>query len=87
VLYPWLLEEFSGGSCNDSDRWILTHTPQVLEPLSSPIGMPLALSWRGMPGPTIMAIVGLIIAMLVFLAHKLSDRLQEKNATAGQRDV
>jgi len=71
VLYPWLLMNSAGGSCNDFDRWMLTHIPQILEPMSAPIGMPMALSWRGMPGPTTMAIAGLVIAVIVFSGHKL----------------
>jgi len=75
VLYPWLLMNVSGGSCNEFDREILAYTPRILEPLSAPIGMPMALSGRGMPGPTTTIIVGLLIALLVFVGHILLDRV------------
>jgi hypothetical protein len=93
VLYPWLIFGLrQTGSCNGLDREILSHVPQLLEPLSSEIPIPLMgnmsdIIWSAMPGPTIMAIAGLIIALLVFLAHKLSDRLQPKCATPSERGV
>jgi hypothetical protein len=65
----------SGGSCNTFDREIPAYTPQILEPLSAPIGMPMVISGRGMPGPTTMIIVGMVLALLVFAGHKLLDRL------------
>jgi hypothetical protein len=70
VLYPWLLFGLYGGRCNQVDDQILDHLPQVLEPLSAPIGMPMALSGKGMPGPTTMAIAGLAAAAAVFVIYK-----------------
>ncbi len=84
VLYPWLLRISHGGSCNDFDREILAFTPRILEPLSAPIGSPLSLSGRGMPGPTTMVIAGLIIALLVFACHKLLDRVDRHLAVVAR---
>jgi hypothetical protein len=81
VIYPWLTFALrQSGSCNDLDRHILDHVPQLLEPLSSEIPIPLMgrmrdIIWSGMPGPTTLAIVGLVIASLVFACHKLLDRV------------
>ena len=93
VLYPWLIFGLrQTGSCNDLDRNMLAHVPQLLEPLSAEIPIPLMgnmsdIIWSHMPGPTTMTIAGLIIALIVFLAHKLSHRFQPKSATAGERGV
>lgn len=39
VLYPWVASlMMSGGTCNDLDNWLITHTPQLLDPLSQSIG-------------------------------------------------
>jgi len=84
VLYPWIIERFSGGNCNDLDRWILTYTPLILEPLSSPIGMPMALSWRGMPGPTTMVIAGVGIVCVVFTCHQVLVRLNRHVAVVAR---
>jgi hypothetical protein len=35
----------------------------------------MVISGRGMPGPTTMIIVGMVLALLVFAGHKLLDRL------------
>jgi hypothetical protein len=84
VIYPWLLFICHGGSCNDLDGQILAYTPQVLAPLSAPIGSALSLSGRGMPGPTTMVIAGLVIASLVFVGHKLLDRLDRHVAVVAR---
>jgi hypothetical protein len=65
ILYPYLLRVTFGGRCNELDRWLLAHTPQVLEPLSSPIGGWVALSGRGMLGPTSAIYYGLLVAVAV----------------------
>ena len=39
----------------------------------------------GMPGPTTMVLAGLVIAVLVFSVHKLSDRLKQNAAIARKR--
>jgi hypothetical protein len=80
VLYPWLLMNFGGGQCAEWDRQILRYTSRTLELLSIPIGSPLVLSGRGMPGPTTMVIAGLVIALLVFCVHKLSNRINQSAA-------
>jgi hypothetical protein len=87
VLYPWLLMNISGGSCNSFDRQILAYTPKILEPLSAPIGSPLVLSGRGMPGPTTMAIAGLIIVAVIFAGHKPLHRLQQDAVRAGKISI
>ena len=65
ILYPYLLMFCRGGSVTALDRWILTHLPQVLEPLSTPIGTPIALTGAGMPGPTSAIITGVVIGGLL----------------------
>ncbi len=65
VLYPFLLRFVRGGSSNQSDQWLLTHLPQILEPLSPSIGQPAMLSGLGMPGPTSTLIVGFVLGLAV----------------------
>jgi hypothetical protein len=62
IVYPYLLRFTFGGSCNRFDRWLLAHLPQILEPLSGPIGTWMSLSGRGMPGPTSALLWGLLFA-------------------------
>jgi hypothetical protein len=91
ILYPWLIFGLRhSAECNDFDRQILVHTPQILEPLSAEIPIPLMgnmndIIWSAMPGPTTMVIAGLLIALLVFSVHKLRDRLQQNAAIARKR--
>lgn len=71
IVYPHLLRLTFGGSCNRLDRWLLAHIPQILEPLSAPIGTWISLSGRGMPGPTSRCILGLLLGVS-FLAISLA---------------
>lgn len=87
VLYPWLLRISHGGKCNELDREILSYTPKLLEPLSAPIGMPMVISGMGMPGPTTVVIMGLVIAVLVFAIHKLLDRFDRHILIVGRLTV
>jgi hypothetical protein len=86
AIYPWLTYALRlSGSCNELDRHILAHVPQLLEPLSAEIPILLMgrmrdIIWSGMPGPTTMAIAGLVIALLVFCVHKLSNRINRSAA-------
>lgn len=66
VLYPFLLRILGIGQCNRLDLWLLDHTPRLLEPLSTPIGSPLALSGRGFPGPTTAVVIGILISFTYF---------------------
>lgn len=66
VLYPFMLWFCVGGSVTPFDAWVLDHLPQILEPLSVPIGTPMALSGRGMPGPTYAVLAGVLAGILVF---------------------
>jgi hypothetical protein len=79
VLYPWLLIALPRGECNKLDSQILEHTPQILEPLAAPVGTRNALSWKAFPGPTTMVIAGLVIALLVFCVHKLSNLIRKNS--------
>lgn len=73
ILYPLLLTFCRGGSVTTLDRWVLGHLPQVLEPLSTPIGSPMALTGMGMPGPTSAIVVGILCGG-VLLAMNLGYR-------------
>ena len=66
ILYPFLLMWVRGGSVTAFDSWLLAHLPQVLEPLSTPIGSPMALTGMGMPGPSSAIIAGVLIGGLIF---------------------
>lgn len=68
ILYPYLLLYCRGGSVNSADRWLLGRLPQILEPLSTPIGRPMALTGMGMPGPTQILLAGAIVGIVVFLS-------------------
>jgi hypothetical protein len=63
IVYPFLLRLTGGGRSNSVDRSILEYLPRILEPLSTPIGSPMALSGRGFPGPTYALTVGICIAL------------------------
>jgi len=72
VLYPWLhsygtirLHRVIGARMSEADHWVLDHLPQLLEPISAPIGSPMALSGLGMPGPTEAVIFGLVLGASV----------------------
>ncbi len=65
VLYPYLLVYIRGGTVTALDSSILAHLPQVLEPLSTPIGSWMALTGMGMPGPTSAIIAGVLIGGLI----------------------
>ena len=68
IVYPYLLRWTFGGRCTAADRWLLAHLPQVLEPLSLPIGGWVSLSGRGMPGPTSAIRAGMIAAVSIIAA-------------------
>ncbi|MEZ6062038.1 MAG: hypothetical protein R3C19_16985 [Planctomycetaceae bacterium] len=58
ILYPYLLTFCRGGSVTQIDRWLLDRIPQVLEPISTPVGSPMVLSGFGMPGPSYALLTG-----------------------------
>ncbi|MDB5344533.1 MAG: hypothetical protein JWP89_2910 [Schlesneria sp.] len=68
VLYPYLLLMFRGGSCTSFDERLLKYTPQILEPLSAPIGSPMALTGFGFLGPTSAIFHGLCYGGLLIAA-------------------
>ena len=69
ILYPFLLMLCHGGHANVIDRWILAHIPQVLEPLSTPIGSPVAITGMGLPGPTTAILAGTVSGLLLFVIN------------------
>lgn len=66
ILYPFLLMFCPFRSSTKADRCVLGHIPPILEPLSSPIGSPMALTGMGMPGPTYVIFGGVIAGAAVF---------------------
>ncbi len=65
VLYPWLaVIAGSRGTFTSLDHQIVEYLPQVLEPLSQPIGSPMALSGRGLTGPTAAVVTGVVIGLV-----------------------
>jgi len=69
ILYPWLLLLCRGGSTTSLDEQLLKYVPPLLEPLSAPIGIPMALTGFGMPGPTSAALNGITSAVLLLATH------------------
>lgn len=65
VLYPFFLVICSGGRMTAIDKTILSYLPQVLEPLSTPIGPWFTMTGKGLPGPTTPLRVGFIAAVAV----------------------
>lgn len=63
ILYPYLGSPFAM-DMNAWDRALVKALPAVLEPLSSPTGSPLSLSWRGFPSITRVAAVGILFGAL-----------------------
>jgi hypothetical protein len=79
IVYPYLLWWARGGSVNSFDRWLLERLPQVLEPISTPIGSPMALTGMGLPGPTSALIAGIVVGVVVIcisLACRTWSRLR-----------
>jgi hypothetical protein len=66
ILYPFLLWPCLGGAVTEVDAWLLARLPQILEPLSTPIGSPTVLTGMGMPGPTYAVLVGVIAGASMF---------------------
>jgi hypothetical protein len=66
ILYPYLLMFCRHGSSTMADRWVLRRVPHLLEPLSTPIGSPTALTGMGMPGPTYVILGGVLAGAAVF---------------------
>jgi hypothetical protein len=88
ILYPRLLVYFYRWSMNALDRTVLSYVPQLLEPISTPIGSPLSLSWMGMPGPTSLLLAGGLLGLVVALARLAwvcrRDGLEPKKLSAGE---
>jgi hypothetical protein len=60
ILYPFLVISLCrGGFVTDLDRWILRRLPTILEPISTSIGEPMALTGMGGFGPTQAILTGL----------------------------
>ncbi len=66
IFYSFLLTFCWGGTVTEFDAWLLTRLPQVLEPLSVPIGSPMAWTGMGMPGPTSAIVAGIVMGGLLF---------------------
>lgn len=77
IVYPYLLIFTRGPSCNALDQWLLAHTPQILEPLSTPNGDFISIS-GGMPGPTAAVQAGLILAVIVLVISFFVQQLHRK---------
>jgi hypothetical protein len=93
VLYPWLVLLFRNRDWPffPWDRYLLAHLPPVLAPLSVPIGSPIVLSGGGMPGPTVVLALGILLASLVYVLPFLRSRmrlrwrfLREESVPGGQ---
>lgn len=78
IVYPYLLIFTRGRNCNMLDQWLLAHTPQILEPLSTPNGHFVSIS-GGMPGPTAAVLPGLILGVFAFLVAVVARQLQRKS--------
>lgn len=69
VLYPWIVAVAgSGGTFTTLDQQIVERLPQVLEPLSQPIGSPMALTGRGLTGPSAALVTGLVLGAVATVA-------------------
>src|SRR5262249_33700931 len=66
IAYPWLLLHVPGSWLASADRQLFLAFPKVLEPLSPPLGPPMALSWRSMPGPATAPAAGGLLPRLAF---------------------
>lgn len=72
ILYPFLLILLGRwGFVTPWDRWILRHLPPLLEPISTPIGEPMALTGMGGTGPTCALLIGLAAAAAMLALHWL----------------
>ncbi|MCP4246915.1 MAG: hypothetical protein GY778_07685 [bacterium] len=65
ILYPFLLWYACRGFFTEFDSWVLARLPQILEPLSTPIGSWLSLTGMGMPGPTCAVLSGVLLGGLI----------------------
>jgi hypothetical protein len=83
VLYPQILIVFRRGWFTSLDRWILSHTPPLLESLTVPLGFPIATTGLGMPGPLSAVVAGLVLGAASFGIH-LAIRLWRGNRHAAR---
>lgn len=72
ILYPFLLIYFGRwGFVTTWDSWTLSRMPPLLEPISTPIGAPMALTGKGSTGPTCAILFGLAAAAAILAARWL----------------
>ena len=76
VVYPFLVVWFRGGTCSDLDAWLIAHTPQLLESLSTPPGDFIVISGGGLPSPTLLILVSALLGAVVYLAAVWLRKLQ-----------
>jgi hypothetical protein len=78
VLYPWLVAQFRNRAWPifPWDRPLAALLPPLLETLSQPIGSPIVLSGGGMPGPTVVLAMGVLLAGLVYAVPFVRRRLR-----------
>jgi hypothetical protein len=63
IAYPWLVVWFAGDwTWFAWDKTLVESLPRLLDPLSTPIGIPMVLSGRGMPPPSLALRWGLALA-------------------------
>ena len=67
VLYPFMVIFIHGGSPNNVEQAILERIPQILEPLSQDIGIPMALSGCAMPRPVLVLGFSVVMAIIAFM--------------------
>lgn len=86
VLYPWMASiVLSGGACHSLDNWLIAHTPQLLEPLSQSIGGAIALTGRGLHGPTTVLLFSFIIAVIVYFSTHAMRYMYKRKAPSSDR--
>lgn len=84
VFYPWLLVFLRGGRMSQIDQIIIERLPQILEPLSQGIGMPMALTGMGLWGPTATVGCSLVVAVAAFAVGwwvKNKSKINQKTNT------
>jgi len=85
ILYPYLLMFLRNGSMTEFDGKVLRYIPRILEPLSAPIGSPMALTFLGMPGPTSVISAGVICGVaLLAIQYGVRWRVRRQSDVSRQ---
>jgi hypothetical protein len=84
VLYPYVVYFFPHAN-TWLDRWIMTHTPPLLESISTPMGAFMSLSGGAIPGLTVALLIGAGTGLCLCGARRLWLHFRRRTTTTSTR--